>query len=58
MNLNYTAKIISSKEKSHGKKRNTKELPIGQIKEVMRLLLIELAKTDEKDALRTIRRYK
>ena len=52
MNLNKLARKITLKE---GGKVN---LPIGQVKEVMKLLFIELAKLKPGEAQRTINRYK
>jgi hypothetical protein len=51
MNLNHLAKKIAEIE---GGRVN---LPIGQIKEVMRILLTELASMEEKDLQAILRRY-
>lgn len=52
MNLNNLAKEITLQE---GGKIN---LPIGQVKEVMRIVLQELAKMSETESRRVINRYK
>ena len=52
MNLNDLARKITLKE---GKK---KSISIAQVKEVMRLLLIELSEMQGYEALDVIRRYK
>jgi len=52
MNLNDLAKEITLQE---GKKIS---LPIGQVKEVMKILLTELAAIEEVEAIAVIRRYR
>jgi hypothetical protein len=52
MNLNLLAQKVAEKE---GKKR---QINIAQIKEVMKILLTELAGMDEAEALKVIRRHR
>jgi predicted DNA-binding antitoxin AbrB/MazE fold protein len=52
MNLNKLAKTITLTE---GKKVS---LPIGQIKEVMKIMLEELALEKDEDILKVIKRYR
>ncbi len=52
MNLNKFAKKITLKE---GKK---KSISIAQVKEVLRLCLIELGNEDDFEILKTINRYR
>ena len=52
MNLNKLAKTVAEKE---GKK---KEVSIAQIKEILRIILIELAKYPYKEVISLLSRYK
>jgi len=52
MNQNKIARSIALKE------GGAKNLQIGDVKEVMKLFLQELAKHTDKDILKTVHRYK
>ena len=52
MNLNKLAKIITLEE---GGKIS---LPIGQVKEVMKILLTELGKLEDQEIIKIVNRYR
>jgi len=58
MNLNVLAKRIAKQEKFYGEKRKPKELSIGDIKEVLKITLIELGKFSNNEIIKTVQRYR
>ncbi len=52
MDLNWFSRKVTLKE---GKK---KSLPIGQVKEVIRVVMSELANEDDGEILRTVKRFR
>ncbi len=57
INLNDIAVEIAKREKSKGNKKNTREVSIGDIKEILRITLILLSKYPAIDVLNVLKRY-
>ena len=57
INLNDIAVEIAKREKSKGKKVKTNEVSIGNIKEILRIVLILFSKYPAIDVLNVLKRY-
>lgn len=58
INQNNLAKVIAESEKSHGKRKITKEINIGDIKEILQIILEELGKYEDEQILKLINKHR